>query len=241
MLKSDSNFKDVEKKWKDFWQREKIYKADLKKEIYSIDTPPPTVSGDMHIGHAFSYSQQDFIARFRRMYLYGKGSVFYPFGTDDNGLPTEKLVERTKDVRSKNMSRDDFIKLCLKTLKEITPGFVQDWKDLGISADYEVSYSTIDDNSRKIAQKSFIELYKKGEIYQAEFPAIWCPECQTAIAQAELEDKQEDTLFSTLKFKVDNKDLFIATTRPELLGACVAVFINPKDRRYKYLVGKKAK
>src|SRR3990167_1452692 len=117
-----------EEKIRKFWEREKIYKFKPgKKKVYSIDTPPPTVSGDMHIGHAFSYSQQDFIARFRRMY---EGNVFYPFGTDDNGLPTERLVEKIKNVKSKNMSRKEFINLCLKTLKEITPGFIQDWKNL---------------------------------------------------------------------------------------------------------------
>ncbi|GAG27551.1 unnamed protein product, partial [marine sediment metagenome] len=143
-------------------------------------------------------------------------------------------------VKSKDMSRADFISLCLKTLKEITPTFIQDWKDLGMSCDFNVFYSTIDDHSRMLSQKSFIELFKKGDIYKKKFPTIWCPECQTSIAQAELEDKEESGLFSTLKFKCNGKDLLIATTRPELLGACVAVFVNPKDKRYKHLIGKKA-
>jgi valyl-tRNA synthetase len=243
MAGSKFDFKEIENKWKTFWEKEKIFKADLsKKEIYSIDTPPPTVSGMMHIGHAFSYSQQDFIARFRRMFLVSKnGSVFYPFGTDDNGLPTERLVEKMNNVKSKDMSREDFIKLCLKTLKEILPNFVQDWKDLGVSCDYNVSYSTIDNNSRKISQKSFIDLYKKKEIYKKEFPTIWCPECQTPIAQAELEDKEEKSLFSTIKFQCEGKELPIATTRPEMLQACVAVFVHPSDKRYSNLIGKKAK
>lgn len=232
------NPQEVESRIRSFWEKNKIYKFDNKRKgkIYSIDTPPPTVSGQMHIGHAFSYAQEDFIVRFKRM----NGNVFYPFGTDDNGLPTERLVEKLKNIKSKDMSRADFIKLCLKTLKEITPGFIEDWKKLGISCDYNISYSTIDENSRKISQKAFIELYKKDLIYKKEFPTIWCPECQTAIAQAELEDKESSSLFSTLKFKSDGKDLLIATTRPELLGACVAVFVNPKDKRYKNLVGKKA-
>ena len=180
------DFKEIEKKWKLFWEKEKIYRFDAGKKgkIFSIDTPPPTVSGEMHIGHAFSYSQQDFIARFRRM---KDDNVFYPFGTDDNGLPTERLVEKIKKVKSKNISRAEFIELCLKTLKEITPSFIQDWKDLGISCDYEIYYSTIDKNSRKISQKFFIDLFNKGLIYKKEFPTIWCPECQTPIAQAELD------------------------------------------------------
>ena len=236
--KKGYDFTEVEPRIKEFWEKEKIFKFDITKDnIYSIDTPPPTVSGAMHIGHSFSYSQQDFIARFRRM----NGGVFYPFGTDDNGLPTERLVEKIKKVKSKNMTRAEFIELCLETLKEITPKFVEDWKRLGISADYDICYSTIDENSRKISQKSFIDLYKNGLAYQKEFPTIWCPTCQTPIAQAELEDKESSTFFTTLKFSVEEKDLLIATTRPELLPACVAIFVNPADDRYKDLVGKKAK
>jgi len=243
MTKENIDFKEMEDKWQKFWESEGIYRADLKKKkIYSVDTPPPTVSGEMHLGHAFSYSQQDFIVRFRRMLASLNGeSVFYPFGTDDNGLPTERLVERLKKVKSKNMSRADFIQLCLKTLKEVTPEFIQAWKNLGVSCDYDAIYSTIDDSTRKLSQKYFIDLYKKGEVYKKDFPTIWCPECQTSIAQAELEDKESNSLFSTLKFKVGEGDLLIATTRPELLGACVAVFVNPKDKRYKKFVGKKAK
>lgn len=239
MAKQNIDFKKIEGKIRKFWEKEKIFKFDLKRKgkIYSIDTPPPTVSGKMHIGHAFQYSQQDFIARFWRM----KENVFYPFGTDDNGLPTEKLVERLKGVKSKDMPREEFIKLCLKTLKQITPDFIQDWKNLGVSCDYNIYYSTIDKNSRRISQKSFIELYNKGLIYKKNFPTIYCPECQTAVAQAELEDKELPSKFTTLKFSCDEKNLLIATTRPELLGACVAVFVNPKDERYKSFIGKKAK
>ena len=242
MAKNNLEFKEIEAKWRAFWEEQKTYKAKLsRKKIYSIDTPPPTVSGKMHIGHAFSYSQQDFIARFRRMHLSEEGTVFYPFGTDDNGLPTERLVEKINNVKSKNMTRAEFISLCLKTLKDITPGFVQDWKDLGISCDYDAKYSTIDKSTQKISQKMFLELFEKDLAYRKKFPTIWCPECQTSIAQAELEDKEEDSLFSTLKFKVGKEDLLIATTRPELLGACVCVFVNPADKRYKSFVGKKAK
>lgn len=235
----DIDTKTIEQKWLAYWEKEKTYKFDqnTKKKIYSIDSPPPTVSGEMHLGHAFSYAQQDFIARYKRMRGF---NVFYPFGTDDNGLPTERLVEKINNVKSKSMSRSEFIKLCLKTLKEITPKFIQDWKDLGISADYNIYYSTISKSSQKISQGSFIQLYKKDLIYKAEFPTIYCIECQTPIAQAELEDKEKETHFITLKFKCEGKDLPIATTRPELLGACVAVFINPKDKRRKSLIGKKA-
>ena len=232
--------KKTEEKIRKFWEKEKIYKFDFKskKPIYSIDTPPPYISGKMHIGHAFSYSQQDFIVRFQRMS--GK-NIFYPFGTDDNGLPTERYVEKLKNIQSQSMPRAEFIELCLKVLKNMTPGFVQDYKNLGISCDYDISYSTIDKHSQKISQSSFIDLFRKKEIYSKKFPTLWCPECQTSIAQAELEDKENSTLFSTLKFECQGKDLLIATTRPELLGACVAVFVNPKDNRYKNLIGKKTK
>ena len=238
--KEDYNFKLSEEQIKQFWNSEKIYNFDKKskKKVYSIDTPPPTVSGKMHIGHAFQYSQMDFFARYKRMRGF---NVFYPFGTDDNGLPTEKLVERLKNVRSKSMSRAEFINLCLKTLKEITPGFIKDWQDLAISCDYGVYYSTIDNHSQKLSQQSFIKLFKQGEIYKKAFPSLWCVECQTSIAQAELEDKKLDSLFSTLKFSVDGNDLLIATTRPELLAGCVAIFVNPKDSRYRNIIGKKAK
>ncbi len=235
------DFKVVEKKWLKFWEEKGVYKFDTKskEKIYSIDTPPPTVSGKMHIGHAFSYSQADFVARYHRM----KGeNVFYPFGTDDNGLPTERLVEKLKNVKGSRMDRSEFIKLCLKTLGEIKPGFVQDWKNIGISADFNIFYSTIDDHCRKISQKSFIDLHKAGREYQKEAPTIWCPQCETAIAQVELEDKEVESSFNDIIFKLENgKDLVIGTTRPELLGSCVAIFVHPDDKRYKNLVGKKAK
>ena len=227
---------EMEAKWRTFWEKEKVYAFNPKgKKIFSVDTPPPTVSGAMHMGHAFSYAQQDFIVRYHRM----KGeNVLYPFGTDDNGLPTERLVEKLKNVKSKDMSRADFIKLCLTTLKEITPAFVQDWKNLGISADYALTYSTIDDTTRKISQQAFLDLYTDKKVYHKAFPTLWCPECQTAIAQAELEDSEKDTFFSTLLFTTGKEKLPIATTRPELLPACVAVFVNPADTRYTHLIGK---
>jgi len=234
------DFKEAEKRILKFWLDNKIFKFNplSKKKIYSIDTPPPYISGKMHIGHAFSYSQQDFIARFRRML--GE-NVFYPFGTDDNGLPTERFVEKTNNVKSTDMSRAKFIELCLKTLKETTNGFIQDWKDIGMSADFETYYSTIDKNAQKISQKSFIELFKQKDIYKKEFPTLWCCECQTSIAQAEMEDKEQPSFFTTLKFSANGKDLLVATTRPELLPACVAVFVNPEDQKYKHIIGKKAK
>jgi valyl-tRNA synthetase len=232
---------ESEKRWMEFWEKEKIYAFDPEKndEIYSIDTPPPTVSGNMHLGHTFSYSQQDFVARFQRMS--GK-SVFYPFGTDDNGLATERLIEKLKKVKGQFMDRSKFVSLCLKTLEEIRPDFIQDWKMIGISADYDISYTTIDSHSQKISQNSFLELYNMGRIYRKRAPFVWCPECQTAIAQVEMKDSERDSNLVYMKFDTSNAgQITIATTRPELLPACVAIHIHPDDKRYNKFIGKKAK
>src|SRR3989338_7453905 len=188
-----------EPKWQKFWEEESIYRfnPESKAEVYSIDTPPPTVSGNMHLGHSFSYSQQDFIARFQRML--GK-NVFYPFGTDDNGLATERLIEKMKNVKGQFMKRKEFVKLCLDTLKEIRPDFVQDWKSIGLSADFDIFYTTINEHCQRISQKSFLGLYKAGRIYRKRSPFMWCPECQTAIAQVELKDSERDSKLVYMKF-----------------------------------------
>ena len=233
--------KESEAKWQEFWEKEKIYCFDQKSkaEIYSIDTPPPTVSGKMHLGHAFSYSQQDFVVRFHRML--GK-NVFYPFGTDDNGIPTERLIEKTKNVKAFQMKRQEFIKLCLDTLeKELRPKYIEDWKRIGMSCQWDIFYTTINEHCQKISQRSFIELFNMGRAYRKEAPTMWCPECQTGISQVECQDKILDSYFSDIIFKVDGKDLIIATTRPELLAACVAVFYHPDDKRYQKYKGKMAK
>jgi len=231
--------KNIERKWQRFWEKEKIYKFNPKKKgkIFSVDTPPPTVSGKMHIGHAFSYTHEDLIVRYHRM----KGeNIFYPFGTDDNGLPTEKLIEKINKVNIFEMKRNDFVKLCQKTLKKIRPAFIQDWKDIGISCDFNLDYSTINKEVQKLSQRYFIELYRKKRVYRKEIPVLWCPQCQTAIAQAELEDKELESLFVDILFELEEGGkITIATTRPELLPSCGAIFVHPKDKRYKSLVGKK--
>ncbi|MCK4355224.1 valine--tRNA ligase [Candidatus Parcubacteria bacterium] len=230
------------KKWQEFWEKEKIYKFDEKsnKQIYSVDTPPPTVSGKMHIGHLFSYTHQDVIIRFHRM----KGeNIFYPFGTDDNGLPTERFVEKQKRVKSARMKRSAFVNLCQQTVKELKPKFIQNWKDIGLSADFDYSYSTIDKHCQKISQSMFIELYNKKRVYRKQAPIMWCPTCQTAIAQAELEDRERESFLTYVKVNVIDTDTHIifATTRPELLPACVGISVHPTDKRYKKLIGKKVK
>ncbi len=239
--KNAYNAEEVEEKWRNFWDREKIYKFDKKskKPIYSIDTPPPTVSGKMHIGHAFSYAQQDFVIRFRRMFGY---NVFYPFGTDDNGLATIRLIEKEKKVKSFDLGRENFIKLVLETLEnELRPQYIKDWKRLGISCDWDIFYTTIDEHSRRISQLSFLDLYEKGREYRKRTPFFWCPECQTSIAQVEMKDKTKKSKFVYIKFDTSlGKQITIATTRPELMAACVAVHVHPDDKRYKEFIGEKA-
>ncbi|MBI4141465.1 valine--tRNA ligase [Candidatus Woesearchaeota archaeon] len=234
------NPQESEQKWLTYWEQEKIFAFDpeAKGKIYSIDTPPPTVSGKMHIGHAFSYTQQDIIARYKRLRGF---NVFYPFGTDDNGLPTERLVEKLKNIKASSMERSEFIKLCEETLKEIRPTFIADWKRIGMSCDFNLFYSTIDAHCRRIAQWSFLDLYKKNRIYRKDAPTMWCPECKTGISQVEVRDEEFDSTFNDIVFTVEGKELIIATTRPELLAACVAVFYHPDDERYKQYKGKKAK
>jgi valyl-tRNA synthetase len=226
-----------EKKWLEYWQKHAIYAFKNQAPVFSIDTPPPTVSGKMHLGHAFSYTQGDFIARYKRMAGF---NVFYPFGTDDNGLPTEKLVEKQKNVFSPNMDRKEFRELCLKTVKELLPEFSQAWKDIGMSADFDGAYSTIDEQSQKMSQLSLLDLYKKGYVYRSDNPVAWCVACQTAIAQAEFDNVELDSSFHEIAFSSGAHRLVIATTRPELLPACVALCYNPNDKRYTHLHGKKA-
>lgn len=241
MLENKYNFQESEKKWQEFWQNEGIYKFDKTspKKIFSIDTPPPTVSGKIHIGHIFSYSQAEFVARYKRMTGY---NVFYPFGFDDNGLPTERLVEKECGIKAHEVSREDFRDKCVEVATKYEEEFKKLFMAAGNSADFSLSYSTVSPRVQRISQKSFIDLVKQGEAYYGERPAIWCPECRISIAQAELESKDIESSFNHIKFYLaDNKNeyLEIATTRPEMLAACVCVFVNPNDERYKKYVGKK--
>jgi len=221
------------------WEREKTYSmVHNPGPLYSIDTPPPTISGTLHIGHIFSYAQTDIIARYKRMNGF---SVFYPFGFDDNGLPTERYVEKKKKVRAYQMSRSAFIQLCIDESKQAAQQFKDLWQRLGLSVDWDYLYSTIADSTRKLSQESFIELYKKGYIYRRNEPALYCTTCRTSVSQAELDDKELLSLFNTIIFKDEKgNDLVIGTTRPELLPSCVALLFNPGDKRYQHLLGTKA-
>ncbi len=220
-----------------FWQNAGIYRfdPDATGPVYSIDTPPPTVSGHLHLGHIYSFTHTDIIARFQRM---SGANVFYPMGFDDDGLPTERLVEKRLGIRAQDVGRDAFIAKCLEISEEAEADYRAIWRRLGLSIDWRHTYRTIDEHSRRVSQLSFIELYRKGLAYRQTAPAIWCPECGTAIAQAELNDMERESTFYTLAFALENgAALEIATTRPELLPACVAIFVHPGDARYAALVG----
>ncbi|MFC1948219.1 valine--tRNA ligase [Chloroflexota bacterium] len=231
---------ESEKKWRQYWEQQQVYRCNLDNgnPVYSIDTPPPTVSGDLHMGHCYSYSQPDFYARFYRMNGY---NVFYPMGFDDNGLPTERLVENRLGITPDGVGTEIFIREIINISREVEENFEQLWKKLGLSIDWEHVYTTISLESRKAAQYSFIDLYRKERIYRSSSPSIWCPACRTAIAHAEVADLNRETTMITITFGLnENESIPIATTRPELLPACVAVFVNPNDSRYRHLVGKTA-
>jgi valyl-tRNA synthetase len=233
------NHKDVEAKWQQHWLEQKIYKWDentSREEVFSIDTPPPTVSGLLHMGHIFSYTQADFIARFMRMI--GK-NVFYPMGFDDNGLPTERLVEKTKKVRAGNMPREEFIELCKEVVVSAEEEFRELFRHVALSVDWEQEYQTISPESRTVSQMSFLDLFEKGLVSRRDAPTFWDPVDRTAIAQAEIEDKEKQGMMNDITFKLeDGGDITIATTRPEMLAACQAVFYHPEDQRYQHLAGK---
>ncbi|WP_339045250.1 valine--tRNA ligase [Candidatus Mesenet endosymbiont of Agriotes lineatus] len=237
MLTEKYNFQETEYKYNILWEESKIYKwCGSKDNSFVIDTPPPTISGKLHIGHIFSYCHTDFIARYQRMI--GK-DVFYPIGFDDNGLPTERLVEQISKACAAEVERSEFTQMC----KEVSSKSRQEFKKLfqatGISYDWELEYHTIGKKAVKLSQMSFIDLYNKGYIYRKLEPILWDTIDQTAIAQAEVEDKIFPSLMHTISFFTeDNQKINIATTRPELLSACVAIFCHPEDSRYSHLIGK---
>jgi valyl-tRNA synthetase len=240
-LAQQYNHLSEEKKWQQFWEESKVYNWDesaSREESFVIDTPPPTVSGLLHMGHIFSYTQADFIGRFQRML--GK-SVFYPMGFDDNGLPTERLVEKVKNVRAVNMPRQEFIAICQDVVKDAEEEFRKLFRSVALSVDWSQEYQTINENSRTISQMSFLDLYKQGNAYRQLQPTLWDPIDQTALAQADIVDQEMPGVMNDILFSLeDGKQITIATTRPELIPACVAVFCHPEDKRYQHLIGKKA-
>jgi valyl-tRNA synthetase len=246
----------LETKWLERWESDGIYRfrRDSTAEVYAIDTPPPTVSGSLHVGHVFSYTHTDVIARFQRMR--GK-EVFYPMGWDDNGLPTERRVQNYFGVRCDPslpydpdfkppekvekqqipVSRRNFIELCRQLTHEDEKVFEDLWRRLGLSIDWTQTYATIGENSQRVSQRSFLDLLDRGIVYKLEAPTLWDIDFRTAVAQAEIEDRELPGAYHRLRFEHESGGLEIETTRPELLPACVALVANPDDERYKPYFG----
>jgi valyl-tRNA synthetase len=249
----------LEEKWTAAWDANQVYRFDRTRqraEVFSIDTPPPTVSGSLHVGHVFSFTHTDVIARFQRML--GK-AVFYPMGWDDNGLPTERRVQNYYGVRCDPslpydpafvapstppkqpiaISRPNFIELCARLTVEDEKAFEALWRRLGLSVDWAMTYATIGKRAQRVSQIAFLNLLKRGLAYQLEAPTLWDIDFKTAVAQAELEDREMPGAFHRIRFAKADGDGFveIETTRPELIPACVALVAHPDDARYQPLFG----
>jgi valyl-tRNA synthetase len=249
----------LESKWMAAWEETGVYRFDRTRPrdaVYAIDTPPPTVSGSLHVGHVFSYTHTDVVARFQRMR--GK-AVFYPMGWDDNGLPTERRVQNYFGVRCDpslpydpafqppdkpgkqplSVSRPNFIALCTRLTAEDEKAFETLWRSLGLSVDWEMTYATIDARAQRVSQVAFLRLLQQGHAYQLEAPTLWDVDFRTAVAQAELEDRDQPGAYHRIEFaRADGQGtVAIETTRPELIPACVALVAHPDDERFKPLFG----
>ena len=257
----------LEAKWRKVWDEDGTYTfhdPGERKAVYSIDTPPPTVSGHLHVGHVFSYTHTDIIARFKRMNGY---EVLYPMGWDDNGLPTERRVQNYygvrvdtslkydpdfvppfegtegKKIQAKDqvpISRKNFIELCEKLTAQDEKQFEELWRQLGLSIDWKQTYHTIGEHPQRVAQKAFLRNLERGEAYQKDAPGLWDVTFQTAVAQAELESREYPGFYHRIAFHFEEtgETIYIETTRPELLPACVALIAHPDDERYKPYFGK---
>ena len=249
----------LEANWGARWEADGIYRFDPRRpreDVFAIDFPPLTVSGSLHLGHVFSYCHTDVLARFQRM----RGrSVFYPVGWDDNGLPTERRVENFYGVRcdpslpydpgftppagpgraKQPVSRPNFVELCRRLTDADEQVFERLWRQLGLSVDWSLAYATIGERARRASQRGFLHLLAAGEAYQAEAPTMWDVTYRTAVAQAEMEDREVPGIAVRVRFRPDGKgpDLVVETTRPELLAACVALVAHPDDARYRDRVG----
>lgn len=225
----------TEEKWSKIWYEKKLYAMENCRDgpIFHIDTPPPYPSGDLHMGNFLNWTYFDILARFKRMQGY---KVLMPQGWDEHGLPTEVRVEQLHNVRKSDVDHEKFIQWC----KDYTKEFIQRMKSQfirhGFSLDWTREYRTSSDEYVAKVQRSFIELYEKGLIYRGQHPINWCPRCETAISDAEVEYKTRKTKLNHVKFRLDEKDVIIATTRPELLSSCVAVAVNPQDYRNSDLI-----
>jgi valyl-tRNA synthetase len=249
----------LEQKWRTRWDADGTYRFDRSRaraDVYAIDTPPPTVSGALHVGHVFSYTQTDVIARFQRMR--GK-TVFYPMGWDDNGLPTERRVQNYYGVKcdpslpydpsfqppdkpgrqATPVSRPNFIELCSRLTAEDEGVFEDLWRHLGLSVDWSLTYATVGRPAQRVSQVAFLRLLRKGLTYQLEAPTLWDVDFRTAVAQAELEDREQPGAYYRIRFEPDGvgSGVEVETTRPELIPACVALVAHPDDERYRSLFG----
>ncbi|MBA9004537.1 valine--tRNA ligase [Thermomonospora cellulosilytica] len=249
----------LEDKWVGVWEAEGIYRFDRdrpREEVFAIDTPPPTVSGSLHVGHVFSYTHTDTVARYQRM----RGrAVFYPMGWDDNGLPTERRVqnhfgvrcdpslpydpeftppERPDPKRQVPVGRRNFIELCERLTEIDERAFEEVWRRVGLSVDWSLLYTTIGDRARAASQRAFLRNLARGEAYLSQAPTLWDVTFRTAVAQAELEDRDTPGAFYRLRFHADERPVYVETTRPELLPACVALVAHPDDERYRELLGR---
>jgi valyl-tRNA synthetase len=252
----------LEATWTTRWDEEGTYlfsRDATRGSVYSIDTPPPTVSGTLHIGHVFSYTQPDTIARYQRM----RGrKVFYPMGWDDNGLPTERRVENYFGVRcdpsmefdpqysapaapgdrKEPISRKNFVELCHHLTRADEVAFKELWQRLGLSVDWSLEYSTVSPHSQEVSQRGFLGLVERGQVYSSVAPTLWDVDFRTAVSQAELEDREMPGEYHRLRFTGadDHSPIDIETTRPELLASCVALVAHPNDERYQSLFGRGA-
>ncbi len=242
------DFSKVEPRWIERWETLGIYRHDPDSEagrkghVYSVDTPPPYVSSaHLHVGHAMSYSQAEFVVRFKRMRGY---EIYYPMGFDDNGLPTERYVEKKHKTGKGRISRDEFVALCLEETRAGAKVYEELWRSLGLSVDWRMTYSTIQPRAVANSQRSFIELHRDGHIERRADPILWCPRCATALAQADVEAGEEQPR-PMHRVRFDRNDGgpagLIETTRPELITACVAIAAHPKDPRFADLEGTKFK
>ncbi len=249
----------LEDKWSEIWRAQATYAFDRSKkraDVFSIDTPPPTVSGSLHVGHVFSYTHTDLVARYQRMA--GK-EVYYPMGWDDNGLPTERRVQNYFGVRCDPslpyeaafeapekpdpkkqipVSRQNFIELCETLVEEDEKAFEKLWRHLGLSVDWDQTYTTVGRDARVASQRAFLRNFARGEAYLSEAPTLWDVTFQTAVAQAELEAREYPGHYYRVAFHAPGGDpVFIETTRPELIPAVVALIAHPDDERYQPLFG----
>jgi len=241
VLPKKIDFLEVEEKWQKQWEEEAIHRydwGDTSRPVYSVDTPPPYPSGDFHMGNVLNWTYFDMRARYKRMRGY---NVLFPQGWDCHGLPTEVAVEKAKKIRKSDVPPDVFRRMCEEWIEQYIAKMKTAVQRLGCSIDWTTEYRTMQPEYLRKIQLSFLKLYEKDMIYKGEHPINWCPRCETAIADAEVEHDHRQGKIYTIPFQVPSGELLIATTRPVYLPACVALGVHPADKRYSKLIGRKAR